>query len=359
MGSRAGRLIRRLFWLALLFAAIAGGAYLYVVELWAELPNRGRGNEIVFEVPRGTGPRGLAKSLAARGVVSDALRFELYTRFRRATPRIRAGRYLLRDDLAPVQVLARIARVGAGGALRVTIPEGKNIFQIGQLLAAEGIARAPDFLRAARDPALLGSLRIHADSAEGFLFPDTYDLAPGTRAEDVVRRLHTNFESKAAPLFATHAARMTELAAIGVDTRGVMTLASLVEAEARMPSERPRVAAVFLNRLTRPDFSPRYLNTDPAVAYGCLRDATQACAGYSGDARTITRAMLQDPDNPYNTYKRPGLPPGPVCNPGLDAIRAVLEPAAGDELYFVAKGDGSHAFARTLAEHTANVRRYR
>ncbi len=359
MGSRARRLIRRLFWLALLVAAVAGGATLYVVELWAELPNRGRGDEIVVEVPRGTGPRGLAKILASRGVVSDALRFELYTRIRRATPRIRAGRYLVRDDLAPVQVLARVARVGAGGALRVTIPEGKNIFQIGQILAAEGIAEAPDFLRAARNPTLLASLGVRADSAEGFLFPDTYDLVPGTRAEDVVRRLHTNFESKAAPLFATHAARVTELGAIGVDARGVVTLASLVEAEARMPQERPRVAAVFLNRLARPDFSPRYLNTDPAVAYGCLRDATRACAGYSGDARTITRAMLQDPDNLYNTYKRPGLPPGPVCNPGLDAMRAVLEPAAGDELYFVAKGDGSHAFARTLAEHTANVRRYR
>jgi UPF0755 protein len=353
--------MRRLFWLALAAMAAGGAAYGYLVELWAELPNRGRGDEVVVDVPRGTGPRRLAKILEARGVVEGALRFELYTRIRRATPRIRAGRYLVRDDLSPVQVLARVARVGAGGALRVTVPEGKNIFQIGEILAAEGIVTADAFVRSARDAPLLATLGIRGDSAEGFLFPDTYDLVPGTSAADVVRRLHTNFQRKAAPLFATHAARITELDPIGVDARGVITLASLVEAEARLPDERPRVAAVFLNRLGRADFNPRYLNTDPAVAYGCRLVSTGAgaCTGYSGDARTITRAMLQDPENPYNTYKRAGLPPGPVCNPGLPAIRAVLAPAPGDDLYFVARGDGSHAFARTLAEHTDNVRRYR
>lgn len=351
--------MRRLFWLALAVVVAGGAAYGYLVELWAELPNRGRGDEVVIDVPRGTGPRSLARILAARGVVSDATRFELYARIRRAAPRIRAGRYLVRDDMSPVQVLARVARVGAGGALRVTVPEGKNIFQIGEILAAEGIAPAEAFVRAARDPSLLATLGIREDSAEGFLFPDTYDLVPGTPAADVVRRLHTNFQRKAAPLFAAHSARITELAPIGVDARGVITLASLVEAEARLADERPRVAAVFLNRLARADFNPRYLNTDPAVSYGCRVVSTPACAGYTGDARTITRAMLQDPDNPYNTYKRAGLPPGPVCNPGLPAIRAVLAPAPGDELYFVARGDGSHAFARTLAEHTSNVRRYR
>lgn len=352
-------MIRRLFWLGLLVAVLGGAAYAYLTQVWAELPNRGRGDEVVVEVPLGTGPRVLARMLAARGVVSDAWRFEAYTRLRKATPRIRAGRYLLRDDLAPVQVLARIARVGAGGALRVTVPEGKNLFQIAEILEKDGIVRADAFLAAARDPALLGELRITGGSAEGVLFPDTYDLLPGTSAADVVRRLHGNYERKVPPLFAANAARISALGTLGVDARGVLILASLVEAEARLPEERARVAAVFLNRLARPDFSPRYLNTDPAVAYGCRVSPTRACAGFSGDSRTISRAMLQDADNPYNTYRRAGLPPGPVCNPGLAAIQAVLAPAGGDELFFVARGDGSHAFARTLAEHTDNVRRYR
>lgn len=354
MALRLGRLIRRVVWLGVACAIAAGGAYVYLVEWWAELPNRGRGDEVVVDVPLGTGPRALARILAARGVVSDALYFELYTRIRRATPRIRAGRYLVRDDLSPTQVLARVARVGAGGALRVTIPEGKNLFQIGEILAAEGITTADAFVRAARDRSLLGNLRIQGDSAEGVLFPDTYDLVPGTPASDVVRRLHLNFQRKAAPLFALHAARITELAGIGVDVRGVVTLASLVEAEARLPAERPRVAAVFLNRLARDDFQPRYLNTDPAVVYGCLVSPTRAC-----NSAAITKAMLQDGDNPYNTYRRAGLPPGPICNPGVPSIEAVLLPASGDELYFVARGDGSHAFASTLAEHNENVRRYR
>lgn len=351
--------MRRAFWVVLAAAALGGIAYGYLVHVWAELPNRGRGDEVVVDVPRGTGPRALAKILESRGVVGDAWRFELYTRLRKATPRIRAGRYLVRDDLAPAQVLARVARVGSGGALRVTLPEGKNIFQIAEILAAEGIVAPDAFLRAARDRTALGAVGIRADSAEGVLFPDTYDLLPSTSAAEVLRRLHTNFERKTDPLFAANAGRISELATQHVDVRGVLVLASLVEAEARLPEERPRVAAVFLNRLSRPDFSPRYLNTDPSVAYGCRLASTPACAGFSGDSRTITRAMLQDPDNPYNTYRRAGLPPGPVCNPGLASIRAVLAPAPGEELYFVARGDGSHAFARTLAEHTENVRRYR
>ena len=359
MARRVGRLIRRVLVLLVCGAALAGAGYGYLVSYWAELPNRGRGDEIVVEVPLGTGPHRLAKLLAARGVVSDAWRFEAYARVRRAMPRIRAGRYLLRDDLAPVQVLSRLARIGSGGALRVTLPEGKNLFGIATILQNEGIVPSEGFLRAPGAPAGLAALAIAADRAEGRLFPDTYDLLPGTPAEVVVRRLHENFRRKIAPVFATSAARMTELAAAGIDERGVIVLASLVEAETRLPAERPRVAAVFLNRLLSPDFRPRYLNTDPAVAYGCRRVATKACAGFSFDSRQITRAMLHDADNPYNTYKRPGLPPGPVCNPGLDAIRAVLVPAIGDELYFVAKGDGSHAFATTLAEHNANVRRYR
>lgn len=359
MALRAGRLIRRILLLVVTLAVLGAVGWAYLVHFWAELPNRGRGDEVVIEIPIGTGPRALSRLLADNHVVSDPWRFELYTRLRRAMPRVRAGRYLLRDDLAPVQVMGRVARVGAGGALRVTVPEGKDLYGISEILETERIVNADAFLRAASDRALLAEIGITGDSAEGWLFPDTYDLLPGTSAEAVVRRLYANFERKVAPLFATASARMTELAAAGIDDRGVVVLASLVEAETRLPAERPRVAAVFLHRLLSPSFQPRYLNTDPAVVYGCRRAPTRACAATTADPRRITRAMLQDPDNPYNTYKRAGLPPGPVCNPGLDAIRAVLEPAGGDDLYFVAKGDGSHAFASTLSEHYENVRRYR
>jgi len=357
---RAGRrLIARLLALVVVVGAGAAGAWLYVVGFWAELPHAGRGEEVIVEVPRGTGPRRLARALAERGVVGDPWRFELLVRARRAAGRIRAGRYLLRDDLTPAQVLGRVARVGAGGALRVTLPEGKTLQQVADILEAQGIVPRSALLAAARDPVLLARLDIPGDSAEGWLFPDTYDLVPGTDAAEVLRRLRANFARRVEPLFAVEARRLDELGRAGVDRRGVIVLASLVEAEARRAEERPRVAAVFLNRLTRPGFSPRYLNTDPAVAYGCRVEPTSGCAGFDGDARRITRPMLRDPDNRYNTYRHPGLPPGPIDNPGLAALRAVLEPALTDDLYFVARGDGSHAFAATLPEHEANVARYR
>lgn len=358
----ARRRSRVLAWLIVGLAVAGAIGYGLLVHLWAELPHAGSGREVVVDVPRGTGPGALSRMLASRGVVSNAWIFELYVRVRRASPRIRAGRYLLADDLSPAQVLARIARVGSGGALRVTIREGLDLFQIGELLEKEGIVRSAELLATARDPLLLAELRIAGDSAEGYLFPDTYDLLPGSNAASVVRRLKSNFDRRVAPVMATEAARVAALSERAkLDERGVIVVASLVEAEARLPAERPRVAAVYLNRLSVPGFHPRYLNADPAVAYGCRVSPAVApsCAGATGSAGDITRAMLNDAKNPYNTYRHTGPPPGPVCNPGLDAIRAVLSPSPGQELYFVARGDGSHAFARTLDEHSANVFRYR
>jgi UPF0755 protein len=140
----------------------------------------------------------------------------------------------------------------------------------------------------------------------------------------------------------------------------VLILASIVEKEARVPEERPVIAGVFLNRLRSETFLPRRrLQADPTAAYGCLADPTCApsCAGWNG--RSITRRMLQDPANPYNTYRREGLPPGPIANPGLPSIRAVLEPERHDYLYFVVKGGGRHHFSETIEEHDRAVARYR
>ncbi|MBI2895047.1 MAG: endolytic transglycosylase MltG [Deltaproteobacteria bacterium] len=358
----ARRRSRALIWLALALVAGCAVGYGGLVHLWGELPRAGSGREIAIDVPRGTGPHALSRLLASHGVVDSAWLFELYVRVRRASPRIRAGRYLLGDDLSPSQVLGRIARVGAGGALRVTIPEGMNLFRIAELLQREGVVAAPAFLEAARDPLLLAELRVSGESAEGYLFPDTYDLLPGSRAESVVRRLKSNFDRRVAPVFATEAARVAALGQIArLDERGVVVIASLVEAETRLPAERPRVAAVFLNRLSAAGFVPRYLSSDPAVAYGCqvAPSLAPSCARATGRPGDITRAMLDDRKNLYNTYRHAGPPPGPVCNPGLEAIRAVLHPAETEDLYFVARGDGSHAFARTLPEHNQNVRRYR
>jgi UPF0755 protein len=363
MASRRARsLIRRLIGLAVLALVALSAAYGYVVYFWAELPHAGLGTEVVVFVPRGAGPRRLAQLLATERVVSRAWLFEVFLRVRRASSRIRAGRFLLRDDLSPAQILERIARVGSGGALRVTIPEGRNIFQIAALLETEGIVSGQAFLTAARDPDLLRELHVAGETVEGYLFPDTYDLLPGARGHEVVRRLKVNFDRRVAPVFAAQAARVAALGASArLDERGVLVVASLVEAEAQRADERPRVAAVFLNRLSLPGFHPRYLNSDPSVAYGCRLSPAEgpSCARYSGEPGAITRSMLEDAANRYNTYRLAGLPPGPICNPGLEAIRSVLYPARSQDLYFMARGDGSHAFATNLPEHNANVQRYR
>jgi UPF0755 protein len=145
----------------------------------------------------------------------------------------------------------------------------------------------------------------------------------------------------------------------GLDDAALLTLASLIEKETGAPEDRSRVAAVFWNRLTLAEFQPRLLQSDPTVVYGCRVAHPPSCATLAAGARpAITRAMLDDAQNPYNTYEHEGLPPGPIANPGLRAIEAALSPAPTRDLYFVAMGNGRSAFATTRAEHEANVQRY-
>jgi UPF0755 protein len=166
-----------------------------------------------------------------------------------------------------------------------------------------------------------------------------------------VRRLVRNVRRRLAPVLAEHQSTLDALRAeLGWGAHQVLTLSSIVEKEARLAAERPVIAGVFLNRLRDPSFKPKRLQADPTVSYGCLvAPALASCAAAAN--RQITRAMLADGDNPYNTYRREGLPPGPIANPGLAAVRAVLAPAAHDYLYFVARGDGAHTFSRNLDDH--------
>ncbi len=168
------------------------------------------------------------------------------------------------------------------------------------------------------------------------------------------------FEQRMEAVREQHAARLTELGeTLGWTFQEVLTLASVVEKEAAAAVERRTIAGVFLNRLQSETFRPlQRLQADPTVSYGCIAepDATPSCANFRG---TITRAMLSDSGNRYNTYRHPGLPPTPICNPGLPSIEAVLDPEPHDYLYFVARGHGRHSFSATLEEHNEAVARYR
>ena len=219
------------------------------------------------------------------------------------------------------------------------MPEGLTLRQIARLVEQAGLGTAESFDRAARDPELLARYAVPAQSAEGFLFPETYKFTrkPGNDARQVVEAMLRQFAKKAQEAWPKGPPQGRELFE-------AVTLASIVEKETGRPEERPRVAGVFVNRLAR----KMLLQTDPTIIYGL---------GERFDGN-IRRTHLDDPRNPYNTYQHPGLPPGPICNPGLESLKAVAASEKHDFLYFVSKNDGSHQFSRTLDEHNSAVNRY-
>jgi UPF0755 protein len=291
--------------------------------------------EIVVEIPRGSALSGIASRLEAVGVIRSARAFALLARLRGQADALRAGEYALAPSLPPGAVLERIA-AGAVMTHRVMLPEGLRMEEVAARIESAGLGSAADFLAVARDPASAAAFGVEGTSLEGYLFPETYELAKGVPARDVARMMVDHF----------HAVwRTIEPAARerGHSMHEVVVLASLIEKETGAPEERPLIAAVFLNRLAR----GMRLETDPAVIYGI--------AGFDGNLR---RVHLEDPRNPYNTYQHAGLPPGPIANPGAAALRAVVDPAAVDYLYFVARKDGTHQFSRTYAEHVRAVNRF-
>ena len=305
-----------------------------------------------FTVEPGESVASVARRLEEAGLITDAELFRRYLRYRRLDTGVQAGRFRLSPRMTMMEIALRLQRGYAPGVL-VTVPEGWRAEQIADMLTRTGTMDGEGFLRLVRAgraaAEALGAYAFLDDlppeaSLEGYLFPDTYELPERPNPEDLLRRMLDNFGRKAAPLLS----EMPPPA--GLDGYQVIILASIVEREAVIPEERPWIAGVYLNRLRR----GMRLEADPTVQYAM---------GYQPDTgrwwkTPVSLDEYQAVDSPYNTYLYPGLPPGPIANPGLDAIRAVLAPAESDYLYFVARGDGSHVFARTYEEHLRNVRRY-
>jgi UPF0755 protein len=261
------------------------------------------------------------------------------------------------------ELAARLARKGE--IVKVVIPEGLTRFDIARRLEAAEVCDHAGFLLATQDPELLSRLRLKGDSAEGFLFPATYDLPKDSDPETLVERLVTEFEKRLAIVEKAHPEGRILLArTLNFGTLEIVTLASIVEREAAVAEERPLIASVFLNRLRDPAFTRHVLQSDPTSGYGCARarELTElqlapnapppSCAEYTGK---ILPAMNQDVANVYSTYTHEGLPPGPIANPGQASLLAVLAPAETAFFYFVAKGAGRHAFAATFEEHKKNI----
>ena len=292
---------------------------------------------VVLVVPAGANARTIAQQLVSLGLVDHPAIFQALVRWRGAGAQLRAGRYVFEGELTLDDILRQL-RKGAVERHNITIPEGRNIEQLAEIARSRGIS-AERILELARDPAPIRDIDPEASDLEGYLFPDTYDVPlRDDPARSLVDAMLARFREVVAPL-------RPRLAATDLSLRELVTVASLVELETAQGSERPRIAAVFLNRLER----RMLLQTDPTVIY-----ALRMRGDYDGNIRK--RDL--DIDSPYNTYRYSGLPPGPIASPGREALQAVLHPASGDELYFVSRNDGTHHFSRTLREHERAVDRY-
>lgn len=345
-------------------AAIVLGVLLSPVVallVWGSLPGPGKGRQVALDWPANpTTARAAGERLERAGLVTSPRLFAAYLWLVRPSLALAGGAHLLNDRLPPRDLVQRLARLPARPKVHVTIPEGYNYLQVGARLQHLRICSVGAFGRVVTSRAILDSLRIHGPSAEGYLFPATYAFHVDSDPVLVLRRLVHQTRHRLKKLDRLHRGALSRLE----DERGwgeheVLTLASIIEKETGHADERPKVASVYYNRLDDPDFRPLHtLQADPTAGYGCLVDpeAAASCAGYSG---RITPAMLRDPNNPYNTYRHPGLPPGPIANPGEQSIAAVIEPAHTDYLFFVANGGGGHTFSRTFGEHNAAIRRGR
>jgi len=343
--------------------AIALGAACVAVALsmalFAIYPSQhgpGPGRAVEITVPKATSAADLATELAAAGLVSHPHLFAFWLSATGGPHDVVEGVHLLTDDASPRELLARLERRGGGATTRVTFPEGWNRFDVARRLDERHVNTLRAFLDATVDTALLRELGIEGDSAEGFLFPATYDLPFDDDARDVVRTMKHEFDRRWDLLARQRASTLTDvMGSAGLTVRGLVTLASMVEKEAVVDDERPLIASVFLNRIRDPAFHPKRLECDPTASYGCLvaPGSAASCAAFNGRA---TAAIEHDPDNPYSTYTHDGLPPGPIANPGSKSLDAVMSPSHSHYFFFVARGEGRHAFSETYESHVAAVR---
>jgi UPF0755 protein len=286
------------------------------------------------DIPRGSSTLRIGEILEANGLLRSPLQVWLW-RALHPRSRFQAGEYLFRQESTLDAILSKLAR-GDIYYAQLTIPEGSSLFDIARILEQQQILPARDFIAAAQDPALIRDLAPEAPSLEGYLFPSTYRLPRKVSAAYLCQRFTRQFREAWRSL---HSAR---------PPHAVVTLASLVEKESAVADERPRIAGLFSNRLRL----GMKLECDPTVIYAALVENRYRGAIYKSD--------LAHP-SPYNTYQHAGLPPGPIANPGLESLRAALQPQSTEDIFFVAEpgNSGHHIFSRTLSDHNRAVAAYR
>ena len=331
--------MKRAFLVLIALAVVAAAGLAGMLYRQTSEPFKGyEGNEQFVTIEPGSSTRTIAQRLIDAGVVRDDKTFRAALWRSGRARGLQAGEFRFDRPMTPTEVIEKIAR-GDVYNRRITFPEGLTIQEMARIYEQQKFGKAAAFAAAARDASPIRDIDPAATDLEGYLFPETYALPRDATAAKLVELMVARFRQ----LFTAEMQQAAQ--ALDLTPRQAVTLASLVEKETAVPSERSMVAAVYLNRLK----IGMGMQADPTVIY-----ALQRAGRYDGNLR---RDDLQF-DSPYNTYRYPGLPPGPIASPGLAALQASVAPAKVDYLYFVSRNDGSHVFARTLAEHNENVHQF-
>ena len=302
---------------------------------YASRPANAQAEEKVFTIRSGDSFAAVAQRLHQEQLIRHPYTFRLLVRIRGKDTRVQAGEYLLAADMSPDQILAAIV-AGKVRLYRFTVPEGSNLYQIAAIVETAQVTAKNEFIASATDAQLCQTLGVPAASFEGYLFPDTYLFAKNTAPNKIISKMVQRFRSIIKPQWQQRAQEL------GYNFHQIVTLASIIEKETSVPSERPLISAVFHNRLQK----GMRLGADPTVIYG-IRN-------FNGN---LTRKDLRTP-TPYNTYVIKGLPVGPIANPGRESIQAALYPADSNYLYFVSRKDKTHQFSTNLKDHNRAIRKY-
>jgi UPF0755 protein len=330
--------MKKLLGLVLLLA-IGAGAAAAVLYSRVNQPYRGYGAAEQFvDIPPGTGSLGIGERLVSSGVVRDMTTFRTALWMSNQGRHLKAGEYRFDRAMTPFEIIDKIAR-GDVYVVSVTFPEGHTIAEMAKIFETHGLGTAAGFVEAANDTTTIHDLDPTAKDLEGYLFPETYAVPRRTDAAKLVRMMTARFEKVFTPELRQAAA------ARNLTVRQAVALASIVEKETAKAEERPLVAAVYTTRLR----IGMPLQCDPTVIYGLVK-----AGRYDGNIHKDDLSF----DSPYNTYRYPGLPPGPIASPGRASLEAAVHPADADYLYFVSRNDASHEFARTLEEHNRNVQKF-
>lgn len=320
------RVVAKFLVLGVMFGALLLVASFMAGELWFKQPGppAPSGNETIVTLERGLGVNKIAARLEAAGVIRDARLFAMWTRIKGRGAELKAGEYAIPGKASMAEIL-KLLVAGKSILHKLTIPEGLSSAQVIRLVAA--------------DPVLIEDAG--PAPAEGSLLPETYLFTRGTIRAEIIARMRKAHDDVLDELWPKRAADLPF-----ASPEAAVILASIVEKETALPAERPRVAGVYINRLRK----HMLLQSDPTVIYGITKGEPLGRGLRQSELERVT---------PYNTYQVAGLPPTPIGNPGRASIEAVLNPLQTKELYFVATGDGGHVFSATLAEHEANVRKWR